>query len=159
MKKLFIILLLITHGIFTHAQTVKKIKMDELETYIKSSDHPLVISFWATWCAPCVREIPWIQKAVATHTDKGVELILVNLDFANSYPKKLEAFIAEKKFVATHYWLNETNTEYFCAKVDPKWKGGLPANLFINNKTGYRKFFQRQLTDRQAVQEIMLLVQ
>lgn len=141
-----------------YAQTVRKVKIDELESYIRNADHPLVVSFWATWCGPCVREIPWIQSAVEKQKDKGVELLLVSLDFPDFYPKKLAAFIIEKKFAGTYFWLNETNADIFCPRIDAKWEGGIPANLFINNKTGYRKFFQRQITDRQAEQEVLLLV-
>lgn len=158
MKIIAIILFLFFTGSTTYSQGAKKIKIDELESYIKNADHPLVISFWATWCGPCIREIPWMQEAVEKRKDKGVEFILVSLDFADDYPKKLDAFIAEKKFKATQFWLNETNADLFCPKVDPKWEGGIPANLFINNKTGHRKFFQRQLTDRQAELEVSLLV-
>ena len=158
MKKFLLIFISVFIVSCSFAQSVKKVKIEELEAYIKNSDHPLVISFWATWCGPCVREIPWLQEAVAKKQDKKVEFILVSLDFPEAYPKKIEGLVKEKKFTATHFWLNETNADHFCPKIDIKWEGGIPANLFINNKTGYRKFFQRQLTDRQAEQEVGFLV-
>lgn len=139
-------------------QEVKKVKMTDLEAYIKNSDHPLVVSFWATWCAPCVEEIPWLQEAVEKHKKDGVELVLVSLDFASYYPAKISAFIKEKKFKATFYWLDETNADYFCPFIDPKWDGAIPVTLLVNNKTGYRKFVNRQLTDRQVEPEIKLLI-
>jgi hypothetical protein len=67
-------------------------------------------------------------------------------------------FIKKKKFSASFFWLDESNADYFCPKVDPKWSGGIPATLLINKRTGYRKFFERQLTDRQVEPEIKLLV-
>jgi thiol-disulfide isomerase/thioredoxin len=140
------------------AQSVKKVKIEELEAYIKNSDHPLVVSFWATWCGPCVREIPWLQEAVAKKQDKKVEFILVSLDFREAFPNKISEFVKQKNFNATHFWLDETNADHFCPKIDAKWEGGIPANLFVNNSTGYHKFFQRQLTDRQAEMEVELLV-
>ena len=139
-------------------QEVKKVKMTDLEAYIKNSDHPLVVSFWATWCAPCVEEIPWLQEAVEKHKKDGVVLVLVSLDFASYYPAKISAFIKEKKFKATFYWLDETNADYFCPFIDPQWDGAIPVTLLVNNKTGYRKFVNRQLTDRQVEPEIKLLI-
>lgn len=133
---------------------VKKIKITDLERHIDSSDHPLVINFWASWCGPCVEELPWLQDGVAQFSDQQVELILVSLDFPRDYPKKLEAFIKKKNLKATVYWLDETDADYFCPKVDQRWDGGIPATLFLNKRTGYRRFFDRALTDRQVIPEI-----
>jgi thiol-disulfide isomerase/thioredoxin len=149
-------LLLLTS--FSYSQQVKKVKIAALMEYIQKSDHPLVVSFWATWCAPCVEEIPWLQTAVEKYKDDKVELVLVSLDFAPSYPKKITEFVQQNKFTATFFWLNETNADEFCPKIDARWGGSIPANLFMNNKTGYRRFFDRQLTDRQAEPEVKKLV-
>lgn len=130
---------------------VKKIKVTDLEERIKNSDHPLVISFWASWCAPCVEEIPWLQEGVAQFKDQKVELVLVSLDFPKDYPAKLEAFIKKKGFSATIYWLDETNADYFCPKINAHWQGGIPANLMVYPKNNYLRFYDRALTDRQVV--------
>jgi thiol-disulfide isomerase/thioredoxin len=153
MKKMIILLLVMLPAMCTLAQ-VKKVKITDVEAYIQSSDHPLIISFWATWCVPCVEEIPWFQEGVAKFADQKVELILVSLDFPKDYPQRLESFIKKKNWQATFYWLDETNADYFCPKVHPRWEGGIPATLFVNNKTGYRRFFDRALTDRQVEPEI-----
>lgn len=153
MKRIFLTscLLLVTSLLLAQ---VKKIKITDLEAHIQNSDHPLVISFWATWCAPCVEEIPWLQEGVAKFAGQQVELVLVSLDFPRDYPKGIEAFIKKKNFKATFYWLDETNADYFCPKIHPRWEGGIPATLFVNKETGYRRFFDRALTDRQVEPEI-----
>ena len=158
MIKIFSILFLFFLCSNVGGQNVKKVKIDALESYINSSDHPLVISFWATWCTPCLHEIPWLQDAVEKQREKKVEYILVSLDFTEAYPKKIVHFIKQQNFNATFFWLDETNADHFCPKIDEKWSGGIPANLFVNNKTNYRKFIGRQLTERQAIAETELLV-
>jgi thiol-disulfide isomerase/thioredoxin len=135
-------------------QAVKKAQISEIEDIIKESDHPVIISFWATWCAPCVKEIPYFQETVKKYTDQQVELILVSLDFKESFPAAINSFIKKRNFDATFFWLNETNADQFCPKIDPKWDGGIPATLFVNNKTGYRKFYDRQLTPLQVEAEV-----
>ncbi len=135
-------------------QTVKKAQISEIESIIEKSDHPLIVSFWATWCAPCVKEIPYFQEAVKKYADHEVELILVSLDFKESYPATITSFIKNRNFDATFYWLNETNADLFCPKIDAKWDGGIPATLFVNNKTGYRRFYERQLTPLQLEAEL-----
>jgi len=141
-------------GSNSFAQKVKKVQITEIEDIIQKTDHPVIISFWATWCAPCIQEIPYFQETVKRYEDSNVEFVLVSLDFKGSYPSGIESFLKKKNFQASFYWLNETNADYFCPKIDPKWDGSIPATLFVNNKTGYRKFFDRQLTPLQVEQEI-----
>jgi thiol-disulfide isomerase/thioredoxin len=145
-------------GSTAFSQPVKKVKVTEVEEYVKNSDHPIVLNCWATWCAPCIEEIPYFMETVKKYSDQKVELLLVSLDFATSYPNKIQELIKKKKFDATFFWLNETNADYFCPKIDPKWDGTLPSTLFVNPKTGYRQFFGRPMTDRQVELEVKKLV-
>jgi thiol-disulfide isomerase/thioredoxin len=154
MKVLVLTSYLILLTSFAFSQPIKKVKITDVEEYIKNSDHPIVLNCWATWCAPCVEEIPYFMETVKKYSDQKVELLLVSLDFAKSYPDKIQELIKKKHFEATFFWLNETNADYFCPKIDPKWDGTLPSTLFVNSKTGYRKFFGRPMTDRQIDLEV-----
>ena len=138
----------------TSAQQVKKAKIGEIEEIIQKSDHPVIISFWATWCLPCIHEIPYLQETVKKYQHKNVELVLVSLDFKESYPAVIESFVKKNQYEARFYWLNETNADHFCPKIDPKWDGSIPATLFVNNRTNYRKFYDRQLTPLQVEAEL-----
>ncbi|HEY6901294.1 MAG TPA: TlpA disulfide reductase family protein [Puia sp.] len=133
---------------------VQKVKITELEAYIAKSDHPLIVNFWATFCVPCVKEIPYFQTTVAGFKDQKVELVLVSLDLPSYYPAKIADFAAKSNFTSKIIWLNETDADYFCPKVDARWSGGIPCSLFINNATHYRRFFDRQLTEPQVGLEI-----
>lgn len=140
---------------FVEAQIpVQKIKITELQDYIARSDHPLIVNFWATFCVPCNKEIPYFQNTVSRYKVQGVELILVSLDLPNYYPLRIGDFAKNHGYSARLMWLNETDADYFCPKVDPHWSGGIPCSLFINNKTRYRRFFDRQLTEPQVDIEI-----
>jgi len=158
MKHILITSCLLLTASFGFSQTIKKVKVTEVEEYIKNSDHPIVLNCWATWCAPCVEEIPYFMETVKKYSDQKVELVLMSLDFASSYPNKIIDLIKRKHFEATFLWLNETNADYFCPKIDPKWDGTLPSTLYIDPKTGYRKFFGRPMTDRQIDLEVGRLV-
>ncbi|MBS1933883.1 MAG: TlpA family protein disulfide reductase [Bacteroidetes bacterium] len=154
MKKLFSVLIACILLLSAQAQEIKKMKIDELANYIAQSDHPLIVNFWATFCGPCIREIPYFQVITEKYKEKNVELILVSLDLPSYYPSKISSFAKEKNIVSTIVWLDETNADYFCPKIDKKWSGGIPSTLFINNKKNYRQFFERQLTDLQVEQSI-----
>ena len=156
MKGILSVLVVFLFAVSGYSQQVKKVKIGEIEQLIQQSDHPLIISFWATWCAPCIHEIPYFQETVSKYKEKNVELVLVSLDFREAFPSGIESFIKKKNFQARFYWLDETNADHFCPKIDPKWDGSIPATLFINNKTNYRKFYDRQLTPLQVEAEVKM---
>lgn len=158
MKKCFVIILLMMIAVVSFSQEVREIKITDLEKIITESKKPLLVNFWATWCIPCIEEIPYFQEEVNKHRSDSLTLLLVSLDFKKQYPDGLSSFIKKRKFTAPVLWLNETNADYFCPKVDEKWSGSIPASLFINNKTGYRKFFEQQLSREELRKEIMAIL-
>lgn len=145
--------------IIVSAQEVRKMKITDLEKIIAESKGPLIINFWASWCKPCIEEIPYFQEEVKKHSKDSLQLILVSLDFAEDFPEEVSSVVKKRKFTVPVFWLDETNADYFCPKVDPKWSGGLPATLFINSKTNYRKFFEEKLSHEKLKEEIMAILE
>jgi len=141
-----------------NAQEIKKWKVQDLEAAIKNADKPTIINFWATFCKPCIEELPYFQETAKKYDSAGVQLILVSLDLPQAYPKKISAFAAKNKIKAPIVFLDETNADLFCPRVDPNWSGAIPASLFINNKTGYKKFFEDQLSKEQVEKEIISMI-
>jgi thiol-disulfide isomerase/thioredoxin len=158
MKKILIsICLLLIYGSVV-SQSVKKIKMDELLHLMNTCYTPLVINFWASWCGPCVREIPWFEKNVQEMKGKKIKLILVSLDFADEFPKGIAGFARKNGYQSEIYWLNETNTDEFCPKIDKSWDGTIPVTMMVNNKKKYRKFFGQQIPEKRLQLELQQLI-
>jgi thiol-disulfide isomerase/thioredoxin len=141
----------------TKAQDIQKWKLNDLTSAIKNAEVPTIFNFWATFCKPCIEEIPYFQELVKKYEAEGVKLVLVSLDLPEAYPK-IKSFAAKRKFTAPIVFLEETNADVFCPAVDEKWSGVIPASLFINNKTGHRKFFEDQLSKDQLEKHIQELV-
>jgi thiol-disulfide isomerase/thioredoxin len=115
----------------------------------------VVLNCWATFCKPCVGEIPHFIRTVEQFKNRGVNLYLLSLDLPSQYPEKIRQFINIKQFKGPqHAWLEETDADYFCPKIDSLWSGSIPATLILNRKTGYRAFFEEEMTSAKLEIEI-----
>lgn len=159
MKKICVLLIAFFFTARLSAQSIQKLSIQQLTHWIDTSTTPLVVNFWASWCAPCVREIPWFERTVAKYSDKKIKLLLVSLDFADEYPDGILAFSRKQNYQSTIVWLNESNPDSFCPKIDKSWDGTIPVSLFVNNAKKYRQFFKQQLPEPRLEQELQKLVQ
>lgn len=158
MKKIVFFSVLLIACFQLQAQSIKRWKMDDLLQYIDKSDSVLVINFWATFCGPCIEEIPYFQTIAAKYKDQKAKLLLVSLDFKEYYPQKIEAFAKRFGFTAEIVWLDEEKPDDFCPKIDSAWSGAMPATLFVNKKTGYRRFIEAQLKPEEVEAAIKKLI-
>lgn len=146
-KKLVFIIAFFCFTATIHAQDIAKLKMaDVVQHFDQKNDSIYVINFWATFCKPCVAEIPNFIKITNKYKKDKVKLMLVSLDLPSYYPKKIADFATKNNFVTNIAWLEETNADYFCPMIDKSWGGSIPATIIVNTKTGYKKFFEKELS-------------
>ncbi len=111
-----------------------------------------VVNFWATWCAPCVKELPNFEKLNAQYKEKNVEVLLVSLDMAKDVETKLVPFVKKRKLQSQVVHLHDTDADAWISKVDPAWTGALPATVIYGN--GKRKFYERSFTYEELENEV-----
>ncbi|MCU7549062.1 redoxin domain-containing protein [Chitinophagaceae bacterium LB-8] len=153
MKKLYSLLILLTIHFFAAAQEIPKWKIEQLETYIKNANKPIIVNFWATFCKPCIEELPYFQKLANQYKSSGIELLLVSLDLPEAY-HKIRPFASKRSITAPIVYLDETNADKFCPRIDESWSGSIPASLFFNPATGYRAFFENELSKEKVEAQI-----
>ncbi|MGS2740478.1 TlpA family protein disulfide reductase [Sinomicrobium sp. M5D2P17] len=110
----------------------------------RQDDKTYVINFWATWCKPCVAELPYFERLRKEYADKKVEVVLVSLDMHGTFEKKLLPFVREKKLESEVIVLDDPKQNDWISKVNEEWSGAIPATL-IYNKTN-RAFYESSLT-------------
>jgi thiol-disulfide isomerase/thioredoxin len=129
-----------------YSQNIRIIKITDLEKRIRNnSDTTYIVNFWATWCVPCVKELPDFDSINNTYIKNKVKILLVSLDFKEDLKIKLLPFIASKKIKSEVLLLDETNANYFIPKVSGEWSGAIPATLIINYQKKLNRFFEKKL--------------
>ena len=138
------------------AQQATVIKFEGLQQILDTkADQIQVINFWATWCAPCIKELPLLEKANA-QSDLGAKITLINLDYADKVDK-VNDFIARKNIRSKVLLLDELDYNAWIEKVEKNWTGAIPATLIFDPKTGKRKFVERELKEGELEELIVTL--
>lgn len=122
--------------------TVKSYTYKELKPLLEiKDDKTYIVNFWATWCGPCVKELPYFEKINADYASKNVEVLLVSLDFPKQVEKKLIPFIAKKNLQSKVVLLDDINENVWIKAIDENWSGAIPATIIYNKNK--RKFYEQ----------------
>lgn len=145
-----IALLLFLLGAYAGSAQTPSYNADALMKRVSNPDTVYVVNFWATWCIPCVKELPEFNTIHDYYKGQPVKVLMVSLDFKESYPEKLEGFVAKKKLQPEVVWFSETNANKFIPKIDDSWSGSIPATLIINSKKNFKTFNEGIVTAAQV---------
>lgn len=116
-----------------------------LERFLSTTSNKIyVVNFWATWCAPCVKELPYFEKLNSTYANQNVEVILVSLDFPKKYDSQLIPYIKEKDLKSKVVALNDMDSNMWIPKISEDWSGAIPATLIYNKDK--RQFYEKSFT-------------
>jgi len=146
--KVFILtLLLLAAGLITSAQTktVTPITYQQLEKRISNKDTVYIVNFWATWCGPCVAELPNFDKLQQTYKDKPLKVLLLSMDFKSKL-SEVKSFAAKRKMVSEVRLADKPSEQVFIDQIDKNWSGALPGTMIVNAQKGIRKFYEKEFT-------------
>jgi thiol-disulfide isomerase/thioredoxin len=107
----------------------------------KDNDTTYVVNFWATWCTPCVQELPYFVELNKAYKDKAFKLMLVSLDFKKDYLHKLQPFVQERDLESNVVVLEDNHSSFWIDDIDKSWSGSIPATLVFKGKE--RAFYER----------------
>ncbi|MEK6781013.1 MAG: TlpA disulfide reductase family protein [Bacteroidota bacterium] len=152
--KIYLLVVLFFMAHFSKGQKVEMVRLEKLLSEISTpTDEIRVYNFWATWCAPCVKELPLFEKV--NEDDKDVKITLVSMDIdLDPNPEKVYKFIDRKKLQSRVIILEAADPNSWINKIDQNWSGALPATLIINTKTGKRRFVNSAMKEGELEQLI-----
>lgn len=153
MKYVFVFLFL---ALFTNKIEAQNVRIFEdyttLEKEILSDKNTLyVVNFWATWCAPCVKELPYFEKL--NSENKNVKVVLVSLDFKKQYETALLPFLKKKNIQSEVVFLTDKNYNSWLPLVSKDWSGSIPATLIINKEK--RVFVEKSFASYEELNEFV----
>lgn len=164
-KYLFIIIALVVFVLPVKSQQnstnlqVKLLTLNELEQRIaKGKDTTYVVNFWATWCGPCVEELPYFEKLSTENAKKPFKVILISLDFKSKLKTAVIPFVVKNKIKAEVYVINEIDQQKYIDRIDKNWSGAIPATLILNTAKKVRGFYEQAFTYEQLTKAISTLV-
>ena len=153
------ILLIATVFIFTlgnmQAQQVVKADGYEISVYNFEELKPMltpkagnntlyVFNFWATYCAPCIKELPHFDKINEEYKDKNVKVILISLDFKKDVASRVIPFIKRRNVQSEVVVLSDPDADSWINQISPSWSGAIPATLLV--KGDKKQFFEKEFT-------------
>lgn len=137
------------------AQEIKVIKFNELQQLRQLPHDTLyIVNFWATWCVPCVKELPYFEAASKQHKDQPVRVVLVSMDAAPDLEKRVKPFVQKHKITSEVMLLDEVDGNTWIDKIEPKWSGAIPATMLFNNKRNQYQFMEREMKEEELQQLI-----
>lgn len=107
-------------------------QFNDFENNIIKTNKPTVINFWATWCKPCVEELPFFMEWYNSRKNKNIELVLVSLDAEDNIEEGVIPFLKENNINVKSVVLTDGKAHKWIDKVNSEWSGSIPATLFIN---------------------------
>lgn len=128
----------------------------QLENRIKqtSSKTVLVINFWATWCRPCVEELPCFEELHQKYANTNFEVLLVSLDFKSKLENQFVPFLANKKLKSEVILLADQDADSWIPKMHPSWEGAIPTTVLIRG--GQREVHTEQFHNFEELETFVL---
>lgn len=131
--KTSIILFFLSLIVSGYAQ-IKVYDFEEFEPLLKqNNDTAYVINFWATWCIPCIKELPAFEKANTEYKSQNFKMILVSLDFGKDVLKRVDDFRNAHQLTAEVILLDDPDSNAWIPKIDKDWSGAIPATIIYRN--------------------------
>lgn len=118
----------------------------------KEDNMTYIINFWATWCKPCIEELPYFEKVYEEQKSNNVEVVLVSLDMPSMWKSRLEPFVEKKGLKSKVVILDDPKQNDWIPKVAEEWGGGIPATLIYNRES--RGFYERGFTYEELSTEL-----
>lgn len=121
-----------------HARVITEVELrQELQSH---KGRPLILHFWATWCGPCLSELPTLARLSREVQRRGIDFVAVSLDSPSARgAERVSAVLSQR--VRDPHWssiLRVADVERFMMSIDPEWEGEIPVFFAFDREARLR---------------------
>lgn len=132
------------------AQDVTVVPFRGLQERLENNTEPvLLVNFWATWCGPCVKELPHFKTVVQAYAEQGVAALFVSLDFSEELDASVKPFLARQQLPGQVILLDDVDYNSWLPKLSEQWSGAIPATFLFGPGGKQLYFHEGELTEEQ----------
>ena len=128
-----------------HIEVIKSNQLFQIVDQCADKNRIVVYNFWATWCAPCIREIPHFESI--NDSFGNVDVILISIDDVDLLDKKVIPFVKKKGIKSKVVLLDETDFNEIINRIDQSWSGAIPASLIVDCRSGLKFFYEKEFKE------------
>lgn len=142
------------------AQRVEYKTFAEVDSFFETSNDTLyVVNFWATWCKPCIEELPSFEKINAEYKNQKVKVILISLDAQMRWESSLIPFLQANNYSSSVWAIYKDRPEDWIDRIDKRWQGTIPATIMFNKQRSISFIHETEITYEQLNQKIKEFIQ
>ena len=111
--------------------------LPQLQERVRQNDAntTLVINFWATWCKPCVEELPSFDELSKRYADQNVQVLLVSLDFKSKLRTGFIPFLRLHQLESEVILFADQDANTWIPRIHEAWDGAIPATIVLRGST------------------------
>lgn len=138
-----------------YSQHIEIVDAERVEQLIHNqSDTVHIVNFWATWCAPCVKELPDFVRLQENYRNERVSVRLISMDFRSALEPSLKPFLQRRNINLPVWLLDNTDYDSWINRIETSWQGDIPFTLIFNNYRG-KKAIISGATNYQRLEQLV----
>jgi thiol-disulfide isomerase/thioredoxin len=140
------------------ATPTKTLNPQELKSLLEAErGNIIVVNLWATWCTPCLAEIPDLIKVTDTLAHKKVKLIGIATDDAGPATRQIENL--KQRYFPTFqtYARDQTEIDYLVSVIDPAWNEVVPTTYILDRQGKVKSRIQGKKSAEEFKAEILAI--
>lgn len=157
MRHILLILFVTVTGFGAFAQQRQVVDLYSLQQYqkrvLQENDTLYVVNFWATWCPPCVKELPFFKDLSKEYAERPIKFILISLDPKDNL-EQTEVFLQKKKIAIETHILSAGDPNQWINTLEPSWQGSIPAT-FLYQKGSKVSFKEISFTHKKDLESFI----